>query len=327
MGQVLCVGIGGPRLTAAERRVLKRVAPGAVILFKRNYEEREQLIALCDEIHRACEPEPLIAVDQEGGRVVRFGAPFIHLAAARELAQRHSPDQLRELAAAMARELRTAGVAIDFAPVLDVLTNPANRVIGDRAFGANADRVTRYGLAFMRGLADGGVIPCGKHFPGHGNVREDSHFELPVSKVRQGSLDAVHLKPFIAAVAARVPIIMIAHLMVPVIDRDRPASLSRRVIEGLLREQLEFDGVVASDDLQMEALHDFGTLDERSLAALEAGNDLLLVCKEIEAAATVFAALERSRRHDTVATRVAAAARRIARLRQLARRPSLMLAS
>jgi beta-N-acetylhexosaminidase len=316
-GSVLCVGIAGPRLSAAERRTLKRIVPGAVILFKRNYESRGQLVALCAEIHRACNPPPLIAVDQEGGRVIRFGGPFLRLDAARTLARRHTPDEVRGLAEAMGRELRAAGIAIDFAPVLDVLTNPANEVIGDRGFGSSADRVTRYGLAFMRGLADGGVIPCAKHFPGHGNVREDSHLELPVSRARRHSLREVHLRPFVAAIAAGAPIIMIAHLMVPVIDRYRPASLSRRIIEGLLREQLGFDGVVASDDLQMEALREFGRLEERALAALEAGTDMLLVCKEIEAATTVFAAIERKRKSDAIAARISTAARRIAKLRRL----------
>ncbi|HXR25346.1 MAG TPA: glycoside hydrolase family 3 N-terminal domain-containing protein, partial [Candidatus Binataceae bacterium] len=228
-GQLICVGVAGTQLSPGERRAFKRFTPGAVILFKRNYENRAQLTALCDEIHRACEPAPFVAVDHEGGRVVRFGPPFMHLDAARTLARRHTPAEVQGLATAMARELRAAGVEIDFAPVLDILTNPANEMIGDRAFGTTAKAVTRYGLAFMQGLLRGGVVPCGKHFPGHGNVREDSHFELPVSQVRRRSLFDVHLKPFVAAIAAGIPMIMLAHVMVPWIDLARPASLSPAV--------------------------------------------------------------------------------------------------
>lgn len=318
-GQLLCVGLAGTRLAPGERRALARLAPGAVILFKRNYESRGQIIELCDAIHRACEPAPLISVDQEGGRVIRLGAPFLRLDAARTLARRHTPAQLQELAESMARELRAAGVAIDFAPVLDVLTNPANEVIGDRAFGTTAKTVTRYGLAFMRGLMRGGVVPCGKHFPGHGNVREDSHFDLPVSRVRRRSLFDVHLRPFMAAIAAGVPMIMLAHLMIPWLDAARPASLSAALVDRILRERLGFGGVVATDDLQMEALRAFGPLENRAAAALEAGADLLLVCREVESAEGVFRALGRLAESRVMRARMKASARRIAALRRLAR--------
>ena len=318
-GQLVCVGVAGTQLSPGERRAFKQLTPGAVILFKRNYEDRAQLTALCDQIHRACDPAPLVAVDQEGGRVVRFGPPFMHLDAARTLARRHTPTQVEELAAAMARELRAAGVAIAFAPVLDVLTNPANEVIGDRAFGTTAKAVTRYGLAFMRGLLRGGVAPCGKHFPGHGNVREDSHFELPVSQVRRRSFFDVHLRPFAAAIAAGLPMIMLAHLMIRWLDPLRPASLSAALVNGILRERLGFTGVVATDDLQMEALRAVGTLEDRAAAAVEAGADLILVCRAIEATAGVFTILERLSQSPALHQSMQASARRIKALRGLAR--------
>jgi beta-N-acetylhexosaminidase len=322
-GQLICVGVAGTRLSPGERRALKRFTPGAVILFKRNYKDRAQLTALCAEIHRACEPAPLIAVDQEGGRVVRFGAPFMHLDAARTLARWHTPNEVEELAASMALELRAAGVAIDFAPVLDVLTNPANQVIGDRAFGTTAKTVTRHGLAFMRGLLRGGVAPCGKHFPGHGNVREDSHFELPVSQVRRRSLFDVHLKPFVAAIAAGIPMIMLAHVMIPWIDPARPASLSPAVVNGILRQQLGFAGVVATDDLQMEALHGIGGLEERTAAALEAGADLILVCRPIAETERVFVILKRLSQSPALRASMNASARRITALRHLMRQKAI----
>lgn len=319
-GQLLGVGVAGTRLSPGERHAFKHFTPGAVILFKRNYADREQLTALCDEIHRACEPAPLVAVDQEGGRVARFGPPFMRLDPARTLGRRHTPAEVQGLAAAMARELRAAGIEIDFAPVLDVLTNPANEVIGDRAFGTTAKTVTRYGLAFMRGLLGGGVVPCGKHFPGHGNVREDSHFELPVSQVRRRSLFEVHLKPFAAAIAADIPMIMLAHVMVPWIDPVRPASLSAALVNGILRQRLGFGGVVVTDDLQMEALRAVGTLEDRAAAALEAGADLILVCRAIEAAEGVFTALDRLAESRVLRAGLNASIRRIAALRRLARR-------
>lgn len=313
--RLLCVGLAGAQITTGEQRALKRLKPGAVILFKRNYESRDQLVELCAAIHQASDPPPLIAVDQEGGRVARFGPPFMRLEVARVLAQKHTPAEVQELAAAMGRELCSAGIDIDFAPVLDVLTNPSSEAIGDRAFGATADEVSRYGLAFTRGLISGGVIPCAKHFPGHGNVREDSHRELPTSHATQSELFDLHLKPFVDAIATGVPMIMVAHLMTPIIDNARPASLSARHINELLRSKLGFDGVIATDDLQMGALDAFGSIEERSVLALEAGADLLLVCREIEAVEGVFRAMEKLAHSDAMSPLIQASAGRIERLR------------
>jgi len=318
-GQLLCVGIGGPTLSSGERRAIRKLAPGAVILFKRNYESAAQVTELCAQIHHASEVPPLIAVDQEGGPVVRLGAPFMKLEAARTLAQSRTPEQVHDLARAMARELRQAGVDIVFAPVLDVVTNRDNQAIGDRAFGSTAAKVTRYGLAFMRGLIRGGIVPCPKHFPGHGNVRADSHFELPVSNATPQSLFAVHIKPFAAAIDAGAPMIMMAHVMVPAIDAARPASMSAPMIGGVLRERLGFEAVVATDDLQMQALKGLGEIDERAAIALEAGADLLLVCHEIELAESAFGLIRRTAADAAMRPAVAASIRRIAKLRRYAR--------
>ena len=318
-GQLLCVGIHGQTLSSGERRALRKLVPGAVILFKRNYESAAQVTELCAQIRHASEVPPLIAVDQEGGRVVRFGAPFMKLEAARTLARSRTPGQVHDLARAMARELRQAGVDIVFAPVLDVVTNRYNQAIGERAFGATAAPVIRYGVAFMRGLASGGIVPCPKHFPGHGNVREDSHLELPVSNATRQSLFGVHIKPFAAAIEAGASMIMMAHVMVPAIDAARPASMSARMIGGVLRERLGFKAVVATDDLQMQALKGLGDIDERAAIALEAGADMLLVCREIEAAENAFDVIRRMTDGPAMRPAVAASMRRIARLRRYAR--------
>jgi beta-N-acetylhexosaminidase len=314
---MLCVGVAGPALSPGERKTLKRFGPGAIILFKRNYADRAQLRELCRDLHRLYDPPPFVAVDQEGGRVIRFGPPFIQLAPARELARVHAPPAIEALARAMGAELRAAGIDLDFAPVLDVVTNPANDVIGDRAFGRTAARVIAGGLAFMRGLRSAGIIPCAKHFPGHGNVQEDSHRELPVSHCSRRSLFEVHLKPFVAAIAAGVPMIMMAHLMTPLIDQQRPASLSRPHIEGLLRKRLGFGGVIATDDLQMGALEATGALADRCVAALEAGADLLLACRPVEELAEVFVALAQRAKSPAMGPRLAASVERLERLRQI----------
>jgi beta-N-acetylhexosaminidase len=318
-GQLLCVGIAGARLSRGERRAFARFKPGAVILFKRNYDDPAHLAALCREIHRSCQPAPLISVDQEGGRVARLGHPFIRLAAGRALRRQHTPAEVEELVAAMAAELHGVGIEINFAPVLDVLTNPANQPIGERAFGTTASVVEHYGLAFMRGLLRGGVVPCGKHFPGHGMVREDSHFELPISRVSQRSLFDVHLQPFGAAIAAGLPMIMLSHVIMPCIDPERPASLSGAMVNEILRRRLGFTGVVTTDDLQMAALGRVGALDDRAAAALEAGVDLVLVCREIEDAESVFATIGRISRSPVMRPRIDASVGRIAALRRLVR--------
>jgi beta-N-acetylhexosaminidase len=281
-GQLLFVGFPG---ADAPPPVLERVREGrvgGVVLFKRNVETPEQLRALVGALRGAAPPglPLLVALDQEGGRVQRLRGPWTEWPAMRRVAEAGGPERTAALAAALARELREAGFELDFAPVVDVDTNPANPVIGDRSFARTPEAVGRHASAFVAALQAGGVAACAKHFPGHGDTAQDSHHELPRLDHDLARLRSVELPPFRAAIAAGVASVMTAHLLIPALDPDRPATLSPRAL-ALLREELGYDGVVFSDDLEMRAVADRYPIEQRVELSLRAGVDALLVCSDV----------------------------------------------
>lgn len=315
-GRVLCAGFPGKDLPQALSARLERDALGGVILFKRNLGGIEEVAALVRTIvSRSGGLSPLVAIDQEGGRVARLGAPVVKLPPMRRLGERDEPALTERCGAVLGAQLAALGINVDFAPVLDVDTNPDNPVIGDRAFGRDAGAVITHALAFARGLSAAGVASCGKHFPGHGDTDLDSHLALPRIAHDRARLDAVELAPFRAA-RGLVPSIMTAHVVFDALDRDVPATLSRRVITGLLREELGYDGVIVSDDLEMKAVFDRWGVAESAVRAIEAGCDLLLVCSRLDLVEEAAGALtDRARRDPAFASRLAEAAGRVDRLR------------
>jgi beta-N-acetylhexosaminidase len=184
----------------------------------------------------------------------------------------------RRFAAALARELRAVGITLDYAPVLDIHTNPKNAVIGDRALAERADDVARLGRVIIRVLQGAGLAACGKHFPGHGDTSADSHHELPLVEHPPERLRAIEFEPFKAAIAEKVAFIMTAHVLVPSLDDTRPATLSPAVVQRLLREELGFDGVILSDDLEMKAVSARYAVPDAAVDAIRAGCDGLLIC-------------------------------------------------
>jgi beta-N-acetylhexosaminidase len=277
--------------------------PSGIILFRRNIEDPGQLRELTDGLH-ALPWRPWVSIDHEGGRVLRVGEPFTVFPCAREVAACGDASVIEAVGRAMGLELRSVGIDINFAPVLDVDSNPANPIIGDRAFGNNPGDVARCALALQRGLLSAGVVPCGKHFPGHGDTDRDSHTDLPVVHRRRSQLEEVEIPPFRAAIAAGIPLLMTAHVVYSELDPDQPATLSRRIVHGLLREELGFEGVVVSDDLEMRAVSARMPVAEAALAALRAGVDWLLVCTDLEQSMVTFdritAALGRGELDDRV---------------------------
>jgi len=287
------VGIPGSDLDADTRGTLARLAVGGVILFRRNVADVAQLAALTAELH-GLPSRPLIGIDHEGGRVLRVGAPFTAFPPMATVGATGDADLARQVGCAMGRELRAAGIDLNFAPVLDVHSNPANPVIGDRAFGNNPALVANMGVAFMRGLQAGGVIACGKHFPGHGDTELDSHLALPTVHRDRAGLDRTELPPFRAAIAAGIPLIMTAHVRYPALDRERPATLSPLILRTLLREQLGFRGVVVSDDLEMRAISGQHDIGDAAVATLSAGVDLLSICADLGKTECAAEAIERA---------------------------------
>jgi beta-N-acetylhexosaminidase len=292
-GQLLAVGLAGTSLAQPERRALGAGMRGGVVLFKRNVEAGlANVPALVAEVRDAAPPDgpPLVAVDQEGGRVVRLGPPALALPAMRRLGDLDDDDLLRRVAEAHARELRALGFTMSFAPVADVHTRPANPIIGDRAFASTPERVARLAGAWAEGLARGGVLSCAKHFPGHGDTILDSHVALPHVDRPRAELERTEIVPF-ASLASRVDAMMSAHVIYEAIDPARPASLSRAIGTELLRGALGFRGVLVSDDLEMKAIaHGIG---EAAVLAVAAGCDMVLVCSGADLADEAHAALVR----------------------------------
>jgi beta-N-acetylhexosaminidase len=248
------------------------------ILFKRNIESPAQTLALNRELKKRANRNFLCAVDQEGGRVARLrGAPFTALPPMRELA-RGGIAAAEMAGTVLAREVRAVGFDWDFAPVLDVDTNPANPVIGDRSFSREPATVSELGIALARAMEAEGVASCGKHFPGHGDTLQDSHKDLPRLPHGLPRLREVELPPFKAYARANLASIMTAHVVFEALDPEVPATMSRKVLHGLLREELGFGGVVVSDDMEMKAVADNFDLPKACVQALAAGVDLFLVC-------------------------------------------------
>jgi beta-N-acetylhexosaminidase len=304
VAQVFMVGIPGPSLDPETRSFLQEFTPGGIVLFKRNVQSATQLRRLVAELHGlGAGVPPIVAIDHEGGRVDRLRLrPFTHFPPAALVAGTRSPRLVREVAEAMGRELAAMGIDLDFAPVLDVWANPRNVVIGDRSYGSSAAVVARMGLAAMSGLMRGGVLPCGKHFPGHGRTFGDSHKVLPRVAASRLALGKTELVPFARAIRAGIPALMSAHVVYPALDGARPATLSPAICTTLLRKRLGFSGVLFSDDLEMHAVT--GRLPpERSAAtALAAGCDMLLVCQSLAVARRAIAGVEDAVERGTLAS-------------------------
>ncbi|MBK1650094.1 beta-N-acetylhexosaminidase [Rhabdochromatium marinum] len=282
-------------LSGEECELLDHPAVGGVILFSRNYQDPAQLRALTASIRAARTRPLLIAVDQEGGRVQRFRDGFTRFPPLRTLGQLYAsdPDAARQaagdLAWLLATELLEAGLDFSFAPVLD-LDYGLSTVIGDRAFATEAATVAELASAWIAGTQAAGMISCGKHFPGHGGVVEDSHAEFPVDRRSLKTLREQDLAPFKALIAAGLEAVMPAHVVYPAVD-TQPAGFSTAWLQQVLRTELGFQGVIFSDDLSMTAAEVAGSYPDRARVALAAGCDMVILCNNRPAAVAVVDAL------------------------------------
>lgn len=266
-----------------------------VVLYPRNFRTVQQLRALTDEIRRAAGRPVLIGIDQEGGTRFALQEPFTAWPSAAELGRVGEPELVEQVARAMAVELRAAGCNLNFAPMLDLNSNPESPVTKERSFGADPRRVANMGVAFDRGLRAGRVLSCAKHFPGHGDAQVDPHFDLPVYTGTMERLESAELIPFAAAIAAGVPLVMTAHILLPRIDPEWPASLSRTVLEGMLRQKMRFEGVILADDLGMGAIARRYGPGEAAVKTFEAGTDIAMLCHDWTAVAPAIAMVTQAR--------------------------------
>lgn len=286
-GQLLIIGIRGTSLTEDEAEFIVANNIGGVILFSRNIESPEQVHALCKSIqslrHKTRDKLPLfISVDQEGGRVARMKSPFTQWPPLSYIGKLDSTSVAFKFALDMGAELRAVGINLDFAPCVDILTNPKNQVIGDRAISTDPEQVAKLASALVRGYIKSGIIPCAKHFPGHGNTLLDSHEDLPVEDVDLDRLKNVELVPFKKVFRARLDMVMTAHIKFPQVDPQWPVTLSEKFLKGLLRQELRYRNIIISDDLDMQALAKNYPVADIPVMALQAGCDILLYCNNFE---------------------------------------------
>jgi beta-N-acetylhexosaminidase len=318
IGQLLLVGLQGETPASDERLLCEEYGFGGFVLFKRNCRAADQVVSLCRTLWDLTdELPPFIAIDQEGGRVHRLPAPFTHFPPAARVGDRNDPDLARRMGRAAAAELVLAGINLNFAPVLDVNSDSDNSIIGDRAFAADPQAVMRLGWAWTEGLRDGGIIPCGKHFPGHGAADKDSHLNLPTVTKSMDELNTRELPPFVHACRHNIEALMTAHVLYPGLDPQWPATLSEKIVTDLLRRQLGYGGVIFSDDMEMKAISDRYGAEEAAYLSVRAGVDALLFCHDLSRAVRVCEVLRAQCERDAaLRARLDESCARIAQLKQ-----------
>lgn len=312
------IGFDGTTVSADLVSFIREYRPGGVILFSRNLESIAQIVELTNELQRCSPHSPLlISIDQEGGRVSRLPKDFTIFPPCEVLGRCHSSELAYAAAATTAKELRAVGINMNMSPVLDVNSNPANPVIGDRAFGTTPGIVSELGAATVGGLQDNHVVACGKHFPGHGDTTSDSHKELPIVMAPRERLERIEFPPFRRAVASGVATMMTAHVLYHALDEKRPATLSPTIIGRFLREELHYDGVVLTDDLEMHAIIDHYGIGDATIQAVHAGCDMPLICKDRNRIVAALVAVDKAVANgDISAGRLAQSLARIRRLKE-----------
>jgi len=315
VGQLFWIGFQGTKLEAPLRSLLERVRPAAIILFARNIENASQVRSLIHDVSVLLKIPPFVALDQEGGRVNRLRPLLGPIPASLDLAARKDPaGAVRRQAGAMAAALRTLGFNVNLAPVLDLSGPDGRNGIGDRAFGEDPGTVCRLGRAFLEAHLKRGVVPVGKHFPGLGSAGGDTHLTLPIISKSRARLYDEDLLPY-RRLKRILPIVMAGHASYPALQgrSPGPATLSRAVVDGLLRRRLRYRGVIVTDDLEMGAVEQKQGAAAQALAALSAGNDGLMFCgSEEKILAAYDGVLEAARRGEIELKRLALALDRVA---------------
>ena len=292
LNRLTLVTLPGPTLSLETVRHLERYRPGGIVLFKRNFVNLEQSQALVADLRSVLGDDLLLAIDQEGGSVWR--TPFLPSApSAGSLGISNDPQLARAVGSEIATGMRSVGANWCFGPVLDLGINPLNPVIAERSFGANPDTVAQLGKAWLEGLQEGGVAACAKHFPGHGDTHQDSHHDLPRVDKALAQLETLEFAPF-KAVLDSVASLMTAHIVFPAIDPDLPATLSPRILTGLLRETWGYNGAIVTDAMDMGAITAHWGRGPAAVQSLAAGADMLEVFGSLADQRETFAALERA---------------------------------
>lgn len=282
LGQMIIVGFNGYEVDLDFRDLLENHKVGGVILFKRNIKNAEQLLNLNNSIKSINSNNKLglfISVDEEGGRITRLPKGSTKFPSNKSIGKQNDKDLSYKIGKEIGRELSSFKFNMDFAPVLDIYSNPKNTVIKDRAFGKDSEIVKTLGTATMKGLQDSNVISVIKHFPGHGDTTLDSHIGLPVVNHDKQRLDEFELIPFKEAINNGADAVMSAHIVLPNVDKsEKSATLSKTILTNILRDELNFDGVIITDDMEMGAIANNYGARNASVEAIKAGADIILMC-------------------------------------------------
>lgn len=322
VGKLVMIGFEGSESTPELRSFIKDEGIGGIILFRRNIVSQAQTKRLVERLKDEVDGELLVAIDQEGGRVQRLPDSFGIFPSMAEVAkmatERDDAGAAYEAGERIAHALRPIGIGWDFAPVLDVSTNPFNPIIGDRAFSEDPDFVGELGVQFIRGLMEGGVVACGKHFPGHGDTDIDSHVELPTLPHTRKRFEVCEWKPFRTAIKAGLPSIMTGHLMAPHLDPELPASISPTITTDILRGELGFKGVIVTDDLVMAGIADYMPVSEAAVASIAAGADMIIISQDPAKQRESLDALKKAADNGTLSQEhISASIKRLSKIKSL----------
>lgn len=298
IGQLIIAGIDDYTNNEHSKALINSYHVGGFILFGRNIKNADQLLELINslkEINSSNNKIPiLLGVDEEGGRVSRMPSEFVRLPSNGAIGQVNNSNFSYKIGEILGQEIKSFGLNVDFAPVLDVNSNPKNPVIGDRSFGSSPSLVSKLGLQTMKGIQSQNIIPVVKHFPGHGDTSIDSHVGLPIVYNDMKRLDSLELIPFSDAIQNGADMVMVAHILLPKIDSNNPASFSKTIITDILRKSMNFNGVVITDDMTMGAIVKNYNIGEASVNSLNAGSDIILVCHDFDKEVTVLNAIKNS---------------------------------
>lgn len=320
IGQMILAGVQGTTLDDQARQMITDQKVGGIIFYANNVTTLQGTAKFVQSIKDANRANPVpifMSVDQEGGKVSRMPETVESIPSNGQVGKAKDDDLAETMGELLARQVKLIGFNVDFAPVLDVNSNPNNPVIGDRSFGSSAELVSHMGIAELKGLRSEGIIPVVKHFPGHGDTSVDSHLDLPVVNKTEKQLAQLEWIPFQAAVKEQVEAVMVAHILYPKLDPDHPASLSDVIIGKHLRGKFKYDGVVITDDLSMGAIAKNYKLSEAAVETVQAGSDILLVAHSYESAKTIFDTLMSAVKSGKIAeTRIDESVYRILALKQ-----------
>lgn len=283
--------------------MIQKYHAGGIILFRNNIANPDQMLSLINSLkllNSKNEAALFISVDEEGGRISRMPEQLEKLPANETIGKIFDPQLSYNIGGVLAYELKAFGFNMNFAPVIDISSNPKNTVIGDRAFGSEPNVVSTLGVQTMKGLQMGGVISVVKHFPGHGDTLVDSHIGLPTVDYDMSRLESFELKPFQAAIENKADAVMIAHILMKAIDPNNPASISKAVITDLLRNRMGFTGVVITDDMTMGAIIENYKIGNAVVKSVDAGSDIILVCHGVENQMNAINALKTSVKNGSI---------------------------